>query len=265
MYLKQNDKLKKFGVNIIWPTTLVSNTWEKRLIIAEKNIQLRGGIIEVDEIGAFSYLGEGRTNIKHVSKIGRFCAIAPDVTIGAIEHSILSLTHHPMFAWQMDKTWTDAEGLYEDKQFIANLQQRKSQQVKRTGKVTIGNDVWIGTGAYISRGVTIGDGAVIAARAVVTKDVPPYTVVAGVPAKPIKQRFSDKAIEKLLDLKWWEYGPLILKNIDISDIHSTIYEIEERIARGYMKYNPDKIEFDIKENSVYHLKSNGERELILKL
>ena len=73
------------------------------------------------------------------------------------------------------------------------------------GDIVIGNDVWIGYGAVIFAGVTIGDGAIIGTRAVVTKDVPPYTIVGGVPAKPIRKRFSDDDIAALLKMKWWDW------------------------------------------------------------
>ena len=73
------------------------------------------------------------------------------------------------------------------------------------GDIVVGNDVWIGYEAVILAGVTIGDGAVIGARAVVTKDVPPYTIVGGVPARPIRKRFSDENIARLLELKWWDW------------------------------------------------------------
>lgn len=73
------------------------------------------------------------------------------------------------------------------------------------GDIVIGNDVWIGYEAVVMAGVTIGDGAIIGTRAVVTKDVPPYTIVGGVPAKPIRKRFDDETIERLLDLKWWDW------------------------------------------------------------
>ncbi len=73
------------------------------------------------------------------------------------------------------------------------------------GDIVVGNDVWIGYEAVILSGVTIGDGAVIGARAVVTKDVPPYTIVGGVPAKPIKKRFSEENIKKLQSICWWDW------------------------------------------------------------
>ena len=75
------------------------------------------------------------------------------------------------------------------------------------GDTVVGNDVWIGYEAVILAGVKIGDGAIIGARAVVTKDVPPYTIVGGVPAKFIRKRFSDEVIDALLRLKWWELPP----------------------------------------------------------
>lgn len=71
------------------------------------------------------------------------------------------------------------------------------------GDIVIGNDIWIGYEAIVLSGVTIGDGAIIGARAVVTKDVPPYTIVGGIPAKQIRKRFSDEVISKLLELQWW--------------------------------------------------------------
>lgn len=82
---------------------------------------------------------------------------------------------------------------------------------KTKGDVLIGNDVWIATEAIIMSGVTIGDGAVIGARAVVTKNVPPYTVVAGNPAKVVKKRFDDKTIQKLLEVKWWNWNDSKIK------------------------------------------------------
>ena len=82
------------------------------------------------------------------------------------------------------------------------------------GDVVVGNDVWIGYEAVILAGVTIGDGAIIGARAVVTKDVLPYTIVGGVPAKPIRKRFNEETIDILLKLKWWDWSKeRIAKNI----------------------------------------------------
>ena len=82
------------------------------------------------------------------------------------------------------------------------------------GDIVVGNDVWIGYEAVILAGVTIGDGAIIGARAVVTKDVPPYTIVGGIPAKQIRKRFNEETIDTLLKLKWWDWSKeRISKNI----------------------------------------------------
>ena len=83
------------------------------------------------------------------------------------------------------------------------------------GNIVVGSDVWIGYEAVILAGVTIGDGAIIGARAVVAGDVPPYTIVGGVPARPIRKRFSDDVIEALLELRWWDWRPeRIAANLD---------------------------------------------------
>ena len=84
------------------------------------------------------------------------------------------------------------------------------------GDIVIGNDVWIGYEAIVLSGVTIGDGAIIGTRSVVTKDVPPYTIVGGIPAKPIRKRFSDEVISKLLELQWWNWSENRIKEkIDV--------------------------------------------------
>lgn len=124
--------------------------------------------------------------------IGKFCSIACGakfIFTGA-NHSLKSLSTYPFpiffEEWDLDvKNITDA---WDNK-----------------GNIIIGNDVWIGYEAVILSGVTIGDGAVIGTHAVVTKDVPPYTIVGGVPAKPIRRRFDDATIAKLLELKWWDW------------------------------------------------------------
>lgn len=107
----------------------------------------------------------------------------------------------------------------------------------------IENDVWIGFGVTILNGTHIGDGVIIAAGSVVTKDVEPYMIVGGVPAKPIRRRFSDKLCERLEKSKWWNYGPEILYGLDISNPEECIDELESRIFNA-VEYSPPYIEFD---------------------
>lgn len=124
--------------------------------------------------------------------IGKFCSIAcgAKFIFTSANHKLGSLSTYPfpLFfeEWDLDKSnVTDA---WDNK-----------------GAIVIGNDVWVGYEAVIMQGVTIGDGAIVGTRAVVTKDVPPYTIVGGVPAKPIRKRFSDEVIAQLLEIKWWDW------------------------------------------------------------
>lgn len=124
--------------------------------------------------------------------IGKYCSIACGAkfmfTSGNHKKSSLSTYPFPVFF----EEW-DLEG--------ANVTEAWDNE----GDIIIGNDVWIGYEAVIMQGVHIGDGAIIATRAVVTKDVAPYTIVGGVPAKEIKKRFSEKTIKSLLALQWWNW------------------------------------------------------------
>lgn len=151
--------------------------------------------------------GEGAT-----LKVGAFCSLAAGVQIflGG-NHRIDWVTTYPF-----NVLWQAGQGI--------------EGHPATKGDVIIGNDVWVGSQALILSGVTIGDGAVVGARAVVTKDIPPYSIVAGNPARIIRQRFDEKIVEKLLKIQWWnwedaqieEFIPLLLD----SDIETFIIAAE---------------------------------------
>ena len=126
--------------------------------------------------------------------IGKFCSIAcgAKFIFNAANHTLNSLSTYPFSI--LFEEW----GLPTDTNSVA-------QAWDNHGNITIGNDVWIGYEAVIFSGVTIGDGAIIGTRAVVTKDVPPYTIVGGVPAHPIRKRFSEDVIARLEELRWWDW------------------------------------------------------------
>ena len=125
--------------------------------------------------------------------IGKFCSIAcgTKFLFNCANHTLKSLSTYtfPLFyeEWELEKS--NITTAWDNK-----------------GDIVIGNDVWIGYEAVIMAGVHIGDGAIIAARAVVTKDVPPYTIVGGTPAKEIRKRFDAEVIQQLLMLKWWDWS-----------------------------------------------------------
>lgn len=124
--------------------------------------------------------------------IGKFCSIAcgAKFLFTSANHKMSSLSTYP-FPIFYEEWGLDAKD-------IRNAWDNK-------GDIIIGNDVWIGYEAVIMAVVTIGDGAIIGTRAVVTKDVPPYTIVGGVPAKPIRKRFDDATVERLIKLRWWDW------------------------------------------------------------
>ena len=130
--------------------------------------------------------------------IGKFCSIAcgAKFLFNSANHALQALTAYPfpIFWEEWGLEMTAITGAWDNK-----------------GDIVIGNDVWIGYEAVIMAGVTIGDGAIIGTRAVVTKDVPSYAIVGGVPAQIIRMRFDEATINKLLQIKWWNWPPEKIK------------------------------------------------------
>ena len=145
------------------------------------------------KIGFASYFGRSCFFIS--SEIGRFCSIGSNVCVIHGSHPINFVSTHPAFYSN------NCTGLFFDNGLI--FQEYKYSDSSQKYFVSIGNDVWIGNNCLILQGVSIGDGAIIAAGSVVTKNVEPYSIVGGVPAKIIKYRFEKKYIDKLMKLSWW--------------------------------------------------------------
>lgn len=166
--------------------------------------------VRYSEIDRYTYVS-ARSSVIH-TKVGSFCSIAAGVAIGGGAHDIDAVSTSPVF--------NKGKNI-----FGVNFGNIQFSPYKKT---TIGNDVWIGNRALVLQGVTIGDGAVIGAGSVVTKDIPPYEVWAGNPAKKIKDRFDDQTKEKLLNIQWWEMSEEKLKKLGdlFSDPKKLIEEIE---------------------------------------
>lgn len=185
-------------------------------------------------IGAFTYFYSGLA--VRLTSIGRYCSIAGGVRIGDHEHPTDWLSTSPM-------QYNDERFSFHPAGRVTRVPEERCD-FRKTYPV-IGNDVWIGSTVTILRDVTIGDGAVVASNAVVTKDVPPYAIVGGVPAKVIRYRFDDATIARLLRAQWWRFSPAQLEGVDFTDIDAALTEIEHRIEAGLEPYEPQWLDLPI--------------------
>ncbi|MEM8851568.1 MAG: chloramphenicol acetyltransferase [Pseudomonadota bacterium] len=151
----------------------------------------RGSRVAHSHLGDYSYC-DRYADIAN-ARIGKFANIAAHARIGATDHPMEKASLHH-FHYRSADYWDDAE---HDHAWFAHRQTRVA---------TLGHDTWIGAGAQVKPEITIGHGAVVASGAVVTKDVPPYWIVAGVPAKPIRERLPARIAERLMALEWWDWS-----------------------------------------------------------
>lgn len=161
-------------------------------------------------VGDYTYLAHG-SRIDN-TKIGRFCSIGPNFTAGLGAHPISTVSTSPMFYSKLKQN---------------GHTMGKVIDFKETEGVKIGHDVWIGMNVSVLNGVKIGNGAVIGAGAVVTKDIPPYAIALGVPAKVYKMRFSDDVIEKLQKNSWYN----IENEAKLSEVAEDIEDVEAFLKR----------------------------------
>jgi len=178
-----------------------------KFVMIRKHTYIYGKLI----IGDYSYISGPNTFVNNAT-IGKFCSIARNVTIGPGNHDLNSISTHPF--------------LYSKKYKLVE----EILHISKNITPEIGNDVWIGMNAVILNNVKIGDGAIVAAGSVVSKDVPPYSVVGGVPAKIIRYRFSEEIISKLLKIKWWDWPACKIKE-NIKEF----YVIEEFVNKHFVE------------------------------
>lgn len=227
------DKLLSLGVStLLRPGTALPDE-----VIFEPPCSLKWmGVSHSLHLGAFSYAVSG---FYFGCRIGRYCSFGEQVQIGRHPHPMHWVSTSPFFYWQYKDVL--------DQQLPKGIELDVHRDFKRstppvTAKLTvIGNDVWIGHGAFILPGVHLGDGAVIAAMSVVTKNVPPYAIVAGSPAKVVRYRFPEEQIEALQASKWWEFAPWQLKGARVDDIPAFLETIAQIRSAWEGIYVPDKI------------------------
>ena len=192
---------------------------------------IRGSV----EVGAFTGFYGSRLSS---TSVGRYCSIAPDVVVGLNEHptgwmTTSLLAEDPaahdwdLFVRPGARDGERARGIH----FPTNLR-----------RTVIGHDVWIGARALVLKGVAIGHGAIVAGGSVVTRDVPPYAIVGGVPAKVLRMRFDAPTVERLLALRWWRFALHDLAGLPFDRMPEVLDTVEERIASGTLEeWRPEPI------------------------
>jgi acetyltransferase-like isoleucine patch superfamily enzyme len=193
----------KTYLRLMNPTCTIKSASLSRSVKLEKGITLEYGThIQTGLIGKYTYINKYSLVDKNTQSIGRFCSIAYGVKIG--------LGHHPV-------EWVSTHHFAYDKKY-GFVNESKNFDGNTEARCIIGNDVWIGANSIILAGVKIGDGAIVGANSLVTKDVEPYSIVIGSPAKFHRYRFEEDIQKELLNIQWWNWeDKRIMDNIRLFD------------------------------------------------
>ncbi|EGK7485858.1 CatB-related O-acetyltransferase [Campylobacter lari] len=207
--------------------------FKKYFIYVSQELLMGGGIEEycrfsthLHQIGSFSYTG---SILPYYVKVGRYCSIASNVEMFRYQHPLDRIST-ASFTYEKNHLFVNKASIEKIGEYFPIKDYNPSSSVK---KLVIENDVWIGKDALLKQGIILGNGCVVGQRAVVTKDVPPYAIVAGVPAKIIRYRFDEKTIERLLKLKWWDYHFADFHDINLNlDINKYLDQLEYKIINN---------------------------------
>lgn len=187
-------------------------------------------------MGAFSY---SQSNLPAETIVGRYCSFAHAVNVFNSEHPTDWISSSP-FAYDPGSSPIFGKAL--EKAGIAHTFKAWPHDDKRAAAIRVGHDVWVGQNVLLKRGISIGDGAVVAAGSVVTRDVEPFTIVGGAPARLIRQRFTDAIIRRIMALAWWRYNFTDFRELNPTRPQTFLDELERRIDAGSLRpYEPETV------------------------
>ncbi len=214
-----------------------------------------GGKSGFTSSGAFSYTHSG---FGGKAVIGRYCSIAPSSRLMGKEHPLDRISTHPFTCRQYYNTWVSEN-------FGVELNAQKFDGTDR-GRLIVQHDAWIGGNVLLRPGVTVGHGAVVAGGSVVTKDVPPFAIVGGNPARIIRYRFDDFTIDRILKMAWWRFHVRDFAGLDMTDIHAFLDDLSKRIDDGRITaFNPEKIDLGKKhQDNQSKGKGRGKIEIVMR-
>lgn len=215
---KENDVIFDGNIKLAPFSKILNSSLLGNLFLGLSSCINRSEIGKYVGVAYFSYLADTRS--------GNYCTLGSRVSIGAFSHPTDSLTVHEVGYRNTTESYGETTLVTDSQSYLE----------ARSIKTRIGHDVWVGDNSVVIKGVEIGNGAIVAAGSVVTKDVAPYSIVGGNPARTIRMRFSDDVINKIQASAWWDFSMKDLRGVPFENIDLSLEILKELRSRRGEKY-----------------------------